>query len=106
MDLGIEKLRASLVEPIKTDDLQLVRGACNFLTVLIDSNKGFRGDNKQKKFDLERLISFAFTWGLGGALDEKSKDAFDTVVRDIFKACQYPQGFTVFDYFYDLKKSK
>ena len=44
----------------------------------------------KKKNDLERLISFSFTWGLGAALDEKSKDAFDTCVRDIFKACQYP----------------
>lgn len=83
-----------------------MKGVCSFLTVLIDPQKGFRGDNKQKKIDLERLISFAFTWGLGAALDEKSKDSFDTCVRDIFKACQYPQGFTVFDYFYDLKKSK
>ena len=90
IDHGIEKVRSGLKEPIITDDLQLVKGVCNFLTVMIDPQKGFRGDNKQKKADLERLISFSFTWGLGAALDEKSKDAFDTCVRDIFKACQYP----------------
>ena len=36
IDIGLEKVRTTLKEPIKTDDLQLVRGLCNFLTVLID----------------------------------------------------------------------
>ena len=106
IDLGINKVRENLKEPIKTDNLQLVRGITNFLTVMIDPMKGFKGDNKQKKSDLDRLFAFSFTWGLGASLDEKSKDHFDTCVRDVFKAVQYPSGFTAFDYFFDLKKSK
>jgi dynein heavy chain len=53
---------------------------------------------------LDRLFAFSFTYGLGAALDEKSKDQFDTCVRDIFKAVQYPAGQPVFDFFYDMKK--
>ena len=51
-------------------------------------------------------MAFAFTYGLGASLDEKSKDYFDTQVREIFKIAAYPSNFTVFDYFYDLKKTK
>ena len=46
IDIGIEKVRTNCKEPIKTDDLQLVKGVCSFLTVMIDPQKGFRGDNK------------------------------------------------------------
>lgn len=48
------------------------------------------------------MISFAFTWGLGAALDERSKEYFDTTVRELFKV-GLPQAFTAFDYFFDLK---
>jgi hypothetical protein len=30
-------------------------------------------------------MGFSFAWGLGGGLDERSKDYFDTVVKDCFK---------------------
>jgi hypothetical protein len=41
---------------------------------------------------------------MGASLDERSKDHFDTHVRDIFKAAQFPSG-SVFDYYYDSKKN-
>jgi hypothetical protein len=43
---------------------------------------------------------------MGGALDERSKDYFDTLVKDNFKGAQFPSQFTVFDYYYDLRKTK
>jgi hypothetical protein len=43
---------------------------------------------------------------MGAALDERSKDYFDTLVKDFFKGSQFPSAFTVFDYYYDLKKTK
>jgi hypothetical protein len=43
---------------------------------------------------------------MGGALDERSKDYFDTLVKDSFKSAQFPSAFTVFDYYFDLKKTK
>jgi len=49
VDIGLQKVRTTGKEPIKTDDLQLVRGITKFLTVLIDPQKGFKGDNKQKQ---------------------------------------------------------
>jgi hypothetical protein len=48
------------------------------------------------------LIAFSFTWGLGAALDERSKEYFDTTVRELFKV-GLPQAFTAFDYFFDMK---
>jgi hypothetical protein len=65
--MGLHKIRESLKEPIKTDDLQLVRSITNFLTALIDPTKGFKGETKKK--DLDCLFAWSFTYGLGASLD-------------------------------------
>ena len=41
VDLGVEKIRSSYNELIKTDDLQLVKSVCNFLEVFINPDNGF-----------------------------------------------------------------
>lgn len=51
-------------------------------------------------------MAFSFAWGMGASLDERSKDYFDSLVKDFYKSAQFPSAFTVFDYYYDLKKSK
>lgn len=43
---------------------------------------------------------------MGASLDERSKERFDDLVRDCFKNVPIPPNFTVFDYFFDLKKDK
>ena len=43
---------------------------------------------------------------MGAALDEKSKDFFDTLVKDLFKTANFPPALTVYDYFYEMKKEK
>ena len=45
--------------------------------------------------DLEATFAFAYTFGLGPALNDKSKDYFDTTVKDCFKAAQYPAALLV-----------
>lgn len=105
IDLAIEKIRANFTELIKTDNLQLVKSMCNFLEVFLQVQSGFNAvDAKLKKKDLDCVMGFSFAWGLGGGLDERSKDYFDTVVKDCFKTAQFPNQFTVFDYYYDLKQ--
>jgi hypothetical protein len=83
-----------------------VKGLCAFLESFMTFEKGFKGDEKTKKKDLECLFAFSYTWGMGASLDPKGKDFFDTIVRDQFKMCQIPAPATVFDYFYDLRKEK
>lgn len=109
VDIALDKIRTAYAEPLKTDNLQLVRSLCNFLEVFLHESKGFKGDEKQKKRDLDYVFAFSFTWGLGGALDERSKDFFDTTVKDLFKAVNYPNvgvSCGVFDFFYDLRREK
>jgi len=31
-------------------------------------------------------MSFSYAWGMGGSLDHQSKEKFDSVVKDQFKA--------------------
>lgn len=109
IDPGIDKIRTNYVEPIKTDNLQLVKSVCNLLYVFLakGQNKGFTSlDPKQRKKDLDAIFAWSYAWGLGGSLNEASKDFFDTVVKDLFKGVSFPPSFTVFDYFYDLKREK
>lgn len=87
VNIGLDKIRAGLKEPIKTTNLQQVKGLCAFLESLITVEKGFKGDDKTKKKDLECLFAFSYAWGMGASLDTKGKDIFDTIVRDNFKAC-------------------
>jgi len=73
----------------------------------LNPDKGFSAtDPKIRKKDIDSIMAFSFSWGFGAALDERSKEFFDSFVRDNFKPAQYPQGHTVFDYYYDLRKSK
>jgi dynein heavy chain len=85
----------------------LVKGTLNFMHVFYDPAKGFnQTDPKARKKDIDSIMAFSYAWGMGGALDERSKDFFDTFIKDNFKSAQFPQQFTVFDYYYDLRKSK
>jgi dynein heavy chain len=107
--LGLNWIRTNdyAEELIKTTDLQQVVSIANFLEYFVDPVKGFKGkENDEKKKILDALFAFAYAWGIGGSLSQTSKERFDTVVRDQFKAASIPSSFTVFDYFYDLKKEK
>jgi hypothetical protein len=43
-------------------------------------------DPKVRRKALDSVMCFAFAWGIGGALDERSKDFFDNYIRDSFKS--------------------
>ena len=79
---------------------------CNFIEYFVDESKGFKGPDDDKKKLLDCVFAWSYAWGIGGSLEQKSKEKFDTVVRDQFKSAQIPASFTVFDYWYDLKKEK
>ena len=77
---------------------------CNIFEILVLApGVVFKGDEAAQRKDILSYFAFAYTFGLGSSLSDKSKDYFDSTVREHFKAAQYPAPFTVFDYFYDLK---
>jgi len=43
---------------------------------------------------------------MGASLDDRSKERFDDVVRDAFKNVSIPPNFSVYDYFFDMKRDK
>jgi len=106
INIGLDKVRSyPLTEPIKTDNLQLVRSMCNILEIFLkDPKTQIKGDDTTQKKDLCAIFAFAYTFGLGSGLSDKSKDYFDSTVREQFKAASYPAGFTVFDYYFNQKE--
>ena len=93
-------------EPVKTVDIQQVKSICNFLEILLHPSHGFKGTDEEKRKLLNNIFAWCFIWGMGGSLDERSKDRFDDVVRDCFKGVQIPPGGSVYDYYFDAKKDK
>jgi len=87
VDPGTEKIRTSFNEPVKTDNLQLVKGTLNFMKIFLDPTKGFTAtDAKLRKKDIDSIMCFAYSWGMGGGCDERSKEFFDNFIRDNFKS--------------------
>jgi hypothetical protein len=106
IDIGLYKIREHFAEPITTANIQQVISLCNFLEVLVNPGQGFKGTNEEKRKILTNVFAWSYTWGLGASLDERSKERFDDTVRDTFKGVHIPPNFSVFDYFFDLKKDK
>jgi dynein heavy chain len=106
IDPALEFVRQNCKEAIRTTDLQQVTSICNYIEGFIDVKQGFKGTEEEKLPLLNCLFAWSYAWGIGGSLDQAGKDRFDNIVRDQFKSAQIPSGFTVFDYFFDLKKEK
>ncbi|PCI26906.1 hypothetical protein COB52_05570 [Candidatus Kaiserbacteria bacterium] len=76
------------------------------MTAIVTPSYGFRGKPDEKKKMLMQLFAWAFAWGMGGALVDLSKERFDDVVKDAFKGVQFPNAYTIFDYFFDAKRDQ
>ena len=65
IDIGLEKIRDTLTEPIKTVDLQQVVSICNFLEVYLNVNMGFKGtDDEKKKLDGAKNALESFVYAI------------------------------------------
>ena len=106
IDLGLDKIRDHFAEPVITVNLQQVVGICNFLEILLNPAQGFKGNDEEKKKLMNCVFAWAYTWGMGASLDDRSKERFDDTVRDAFKGVTIPPNFTVYDYYFDMKKDK
>lgn len=73
VERGLVKIRSGLEEVVRTVDLQLVAGVCNFLEAFL-TPKYFAGDASAKKKALQSVFMFSFVWGLASSIDEPSKD--------------------------------
>jgi len=106
IDVGLDKIREHFNEPIATANIQQVISLCNFLEVLVNPTMGFKGTDEEKRKLLIAIFAWSYTWGLGAALDDRSKERFDDTIREVFKGVSIPPGGSVYDYFFDLKKDK
>jgi dynein heavy chain len=85
IDIGLEKIREHLAEPVKTVDIQQVVSICNFLEVLLHPNYNFKGTDEEKKKMFMSIYAWSYIWGMGASLDDQSKERFDDTVRELFK---------------------
>jgi dynein heavy chain len=107
IDMGLEKMREHYHEPVVTVDIQQVKSICNFLEIFLKPEMGFKANSDlEKQKLLNNIFAWCYTWGMGGSLDDRSKERFDDVVKDAFKMVQYPPGVSAFDVFFDLKRDK
>ena len=77
-----------------------------YLESFLNADKGFKGTINERRKLLEHIFCWSFAWSLGASLDVPSKDKFDTTVKDIFNQVKWPPAYSVFDYYFDMKKDK
>ena len=65
----------------------------------MDPNRKFLENQETAKKALEKLLLWAFSWGIGATLTTQSLDKFDKSLLDIFSADICPKG-TIFNYYY------
>ena len=107
VDIALEKIQEyKLIEPVLTVPLQQVASVCKFLEVTVKLENGFKGSEADKTKLLNCLFAWAFIWGMGSSFNDQGKQRFDDIAREMFKNCQIPPSYTVFDYYYDARREK
>eukprot|EP01022_Parablepharisma_sp_SALTPOND_P004470 TRINITY_DN120355_c3_g1_i1.p1 TRINITY_DN120355_c3_g1~~TRINITY_DN120355_c3_g1_i1.p1 ORF type:complete len:4253 (+),score=509.78 TRINITY_DN120355_c3_g1_i1:57-12761(+) len=103
IERGLNKLRNTCTVLIKTTDLQLIANVCNMLEAVL-TPATFVGDKIEKKKILTQAYCFAFIWGIGGSLDESSREKMDLLVRGLFENVEISSTQSVFEYYLEPKK--
>lgn len=101
----LKLVRENFAEPVSTVNIQLVKGLCNLLDVLIRESFGFKTKAKiefKRKF-IGYAFAFALTWSVGAtAIDTRSMDQVDTLIRRIFSYIVYPNMESVHSVYLDI----
>ncbi|KAJ9522810.1 hypothetical protein QJQ45_019798, partial [Haematococcus lacustris] len=104
IDPLITTLRTECKEAIPTANINLVANTAMLFTALSHPGSGLvlSGElDESTKLALQYVFAFSLTWGLGGALEGSSWDAWDMAVRERLEGCaNFPSSgaATVFDY--------
>jgi len=103
IDVILQKIRRSLVEPVVTCDLQLVKSLTNLLEVFLGPEFGFKPTEKiekQKTF-LSFAFAFALIWSLGASVSEVSQGPLSDLIKDRFPSFMFPNIGTVYQFYFD-----
>jgi hypothetical protein len=46
---------------------------------------GFKGTDEEKKKIFNSAYAWSYIWGMGASLDDRSKERFDDIARELFK---------------------
>ena len=109
VNLGLEYVRKSTSEYVKSVDLNLVVSLCNLLHTFIQNEVdiNFRMPIGDLIGLFTNIFVFCFVWSIGGNLADGYQDGFDTFLRDLFDAKPTPDfnipPNSVFSYYVDLK---
>ena len=83
IERGVNKVRASGTELVRTTDLQLVENVCHIIESVLPSANCI-GDKNDKKKVAGLVYCFAFIWGIGGSIDESSREKVIIPLRLVF----------------------
>jgi dynein heavy chain len=95
------------VEPIKTNNVQLVTSLCNMLECLITKKKGFKVDDRndiKKKF-INHVFAFSLIWSLSASISEQGHYRIDDFIRKKFANIIFPNTDNVFGFYVDFNSS-
>ena len=108
---NIDKIRRTCREEVPSVDVNLVQSCLNLFEVQFNEFKTIQLNKKDKKRILDSemeqflnfLFVFSFYWTIGGNLEDKSRDKFNTDMREYFNPLVpgLPRG-DLYNFFLDL----
>eukprot|EP00698_Gefionella_okellyi_P011213 TRINITY_DN2949_c0_g2_i1.p1 TRINITY_DN2949_c0_g2~~TRINITY_DN2949_c0_g2_i1.p1 ORF type:complete len:3309 (-),score=891.59 TRINITY_DN2949_c0_g2_i1:55-9981(-) len=113
---SLQFVRNHFTLPLNSSDVHLVRNYLNMMDCLLQQYTKTRpviaghGAMQQANRLLESMMAFAVVWSIGSCIENESRSAFDTFMRNLLKiadtAVVFPSEKTVFDYRLELPKDE
>lgn len=113
IDKGLNFLRKRCKENIPSVDMNIVTSLCCLMQALLQPIRGVNVSlavGKEGELDetlmatLNRIFGWAYIWSVGGNIDHKSVEGFDTFFRtELATLTAFPGSDTVYDYYVNVK---
>lgn len=96
-------IKKILKQPITTNEANLAIAVCRNIKLVLEldpgAKKAMENTPEVLKKALEKLLLWAFAWGIGATLSRQTLDKFESALVDIFSADICPKG-SVFQYYF------
>lgn len=103
MDKVLNFKRLNCIEPVPTNELNLIQSFCRLMDVLATQKSGIEGTNPEVLEPIAKMwFMFCLIWSICSTVDENGRMKIDGFIREIDG--MFPLKDTIYDYCVDVKR--